>query len=92
MELIVDKDTITIHTQFEAMLMATVADLDSKLSSVDSKVAAVGDDVLALQVRIHALEDQVASGGGITQADLDPISNRLGAIEGSLDAIHAQAS
>jgi len=70
--------------------MGIVEDLSAKADALTALVANVGGDVTALKAEIQALKDIIAGGGTITEAQLQPVMDKLTALEGQLTSLDQQ--
>ena len=65
-------------------LMATVAELTAAVETVKSETAAA---IARVAEDVQKLKDDIANGGTIKEADLDPIKDSLAGIVDSLKAV-----
>lgn len=76
--------------------MAVLDSIKTLQQTVNQTTALISADVHALQTtmtdlrtQIVLLQQQVASGGGLTDADLQPIFDAMQAHEAELEGVHA---
>ena len=79
--------------------MAKLDDLLALAQQVAVSTATLANDIAALKAtaadlrtQITALQAQVAAGGGITEAQLQPLQDALASHEAVIEGLHAQAT
>ncbi|MDD5189437.1 MAG: hypothetical protein PHE50_00160 [Dehalococcoidales bacterium] len=77
--------------KLEINIMATLQELKDAIAAVNSTIAAEKAEVqaklAALLVEIQTLKDQIASGGLVSQADLDALTASVTAIDAGVKDI-----
>mgnify|MGYP001463891271 CR=1 FL=1 len=77
-----------IHGKGET-IMATLQEITDKLAAIPPVLDAIVADEQGLRDQIAALQAQIAAGGTITEAQLDPILAQADAVLARLQAIDA---
>jgi hypothetical protein len=65
-------------------LMATLDDVKQAISDLQTAAQSVDDGLNRVATEIQALKDQIASGGGVTAADLDGLVVSIQAVKTTL--------
>jgi len=93
---LISEGTITITTLDEETLVASIAELMASQTTQTAALQEIAADTqsllssnAALVAQVQALQGQIAAGGGISAADLDPILATMQAQQAQLDTIAA---
>jgi hypothetical protein len=77
-------------THLGAQLMATFAELNQHVTDVQDAVHNINIGLQAVRTEIQALKDQLATGGLVTQAQLDSLDATLAATQAEATEVLGQ--